>query len=93
MVINLFPAIRVISSEKAIAHHKLNTKKHTDKVQHLEAKEVKKSFRHRWECWINIPQVDRSVTPNEYCLPHLALSMWKISVKFVQYKYTEPLNT
>lgn len=50
MIINLFPAIRVISSDKTITHHKLINKKHTDKVtsnlankvQHLEAKEVKK---------------------------------------------------
>lgn len=51
MIINLFPAIRVISSDKTITHHKLINKKHTDKVtsnlankvQHLEAKEVKKN--------------------------------------------------
>lgn len=51
MIINLFPAIRVISSDKMITHHKLINKKHTDKVtsnlankvQHLEAKEVKKN--------------------------------------------------
>lgn len=84
MIINLFPAIRVISSDKTITHHKLINKKHTDKVtsnlankvQHLEAKEVKKkSFRDQWECWIYIPQVEGSVTPDEYCLLCLALSM------------------